>query len=221
MKSFILFLIRLVVNSVSKVDIQGIEVLHALGERTIFVSNHLGKLDVFLIYYILRDRNLIVMVAEKYQESPLYRFVGKYLNIIFIDRHNADVRSFRNILRQLKGGGILVMAPEGTRSSTGSLQEGKPGAAYLASKLGVPIIPVGMTGTADQKVVNGIKRLHRTRVHVFAGQPFTLPELPRKDRDVALQNATDEIMCRIAALLPEPYRGVYADHPRLHELEQQ
>jgi 1-acyl-sn-glycerol-3-phosphate acyltransferase len=50
------------------------------------------------------------------------------------------------------------------------------------------------------------------------GKPFIIPPLPKQDRDAALQHATDEIMCQIAALLPERYRGVYAGQPRVKEL---
>jgi 1-acyl-sn-glycerol-3-phosphate acyltransferase len=53
---------------------------------------------------------------------------------------------------------------------------------------------------------------------INAGPPFSLPPLGTKDRDAVLRQATDEIMCRIAALIPEKYRGVYADHPRLKQL---
>jgi 1-acyl-sn-glycerol-3-phosphate acyltransferase len=53
---------------------------------------------------------------------------------------------------------------------------------------------------------------------VRIGQPFILPPLQGQDRDAALQEYTDEIMCRIAVLLPPDYRGVYADHPRLRQL---
>jgi 1-acyl-sn-glycerol-3-phosphate acyltransferase len=53
---------------------------------------------------------------------------------------------------------------------------------------------------------------------VKAGPAFKLPPLPREDREEVLKQYTDEIMCHIAALLPEKYRGVYADHPRLKEL---
>ena len=58
-------------------------------------------------------------------------------------------------------------------------------------------------------------------ITLTAGPAFTLPPLPRENRDEVLKQYTDEIMCRIAALLPEQYRGVYADHPRLKELLQQ
>jgi 1-acyl-sn-glycerol-3-phosphate acyltransferase len=50
------------------------------------------------------------------------------------------------------------------------------------------------------------------------GKPFRLPPFSRENREEDLRRQTDEVMCRIAALLPPEYRGVYADHPRLHEL---
>ncbi len=61
-------------------------------------------------------------------------------------------------------------------------------------------------------------RFRRSPVLARTGEPFTLPALPVTERDAALEAYTDEIMCRIAALLPPAYRGVYSDHPRLQEL---
>jgi 1-acyl-sn-glycerol-3-phosphate acyltransferase len=110
------------------------------------------------------------------------------------------------------------MAPEGTRSQSEALIPGRPGAAYLASKTGVPIVPVGVTGTEDRAVKARLRRLQRPHIVIRIGSPFTLPPMERQDRDAYLQAYTDEIMCRIAVLLPPTYRGVYADHPRLKEL---
>ncbi|HSO14048.1 MAG TPA: hypothetical protein VLT51_16855, partial [Anaerolineales bacterium] len=70
-------------------------------------------------------------------------------------------------------------------------------------------------------VISNLKRLKRTRMTVTAGPSFTLPPLPKENRDEALKQYTDEIMCHIAALLPEKYRGVYEEHPRLKELLEQ
>jgi 1-acyl-sn-glycerol-3-phosphate acyltransferase len=69
-------------------------------------------------------------------------------------------------------------------------------------------------------VIDNLRHLRRSRITVTAGPPFMLPPLPARDRDAALKQDTDEIMCRIAALIPPEYRGVYADHPRLKELLQ-
>ena len=68
-------------------------------------------------------------------------------------------------------------------------------------------------------VKQNLRRLRRSSVRVVIGEPFTLPPLTPAERDAQLQAGTDEIMCRIAALLPEKYRGVYANHPRLKALE--
>jgi 1-acyl-sn-glycerol-3-phosphate acyltransferase len=79
-------------------------------------------------------------------------------------------------------------------------------------------VPVAITGTEDKALFGSIKRFRRAHITVTAGPAFTLPPLPRENRDEALKQYTDEIMCRIAALLPEKYRGVYANHQRLKEL---
>jgi 1-acyl-sn-glycerol-3-phosphate acyltransferase len=117
-------------------------------------------------------------------------------------------------LAMLKSGRRLGVAPEGTRSPTGALQRGKPGAAYLADRTQVPIIPMAMWGT--ETVMRHWLRLRRPAVVCRIGPPFTLPRDGRA-KGARLDEFTDEIMCTLAALLPPEYRGVYADHPRLRE----
>jgi 1-acyl-sn-glycerol-3-phosphate acyltransferase len=111
-----------------------------------------------------------------------------------------------------------VIAPEGTRSKVEALQEARPGVAYFASKTGMPVIPIALTGTEDRVVKDNLKHFRRSKIVVRAGKPFVLPSLRGQDRDVALEAATTEIMCQIGAMLPEKYRGYYAEHPRLKEL---
>jgi 1-acyl-sn-glycerol-3-phosphate acyltransferase len=77
---------------------------------------------------------------------------------------------------------------------------------------------VAITGTEDKVVLANLKRLRKSDITLTGGKPFTVPPLPNKGRDPALQKYIDEIMCRMAALLPERYRGVYAKHPRLKEI---
>jgi len=115
---------------------------------------------------------------------------------------------------------VLVITPEGTRSKVGHLIEGKQGVSYLAAKLGYPILPAGITGSFDPLFFGQLKRLRRPRIMVNVGPAFNLAPLPSESqgRDEALKKDTDEIMCRIAVLLPEDYRGFYAQHPRLDEL---
>ena len=159
-------------------------------------------------------------IAEKYKNHPIFGAIGRAVNGIWLNRFEADYSALRKILERMKDGGLLVIAPEGTRSRTEALQEGKMGVAFLASKSGYPILPVAVTGTEDRGVVQNLKRLRRTKIVVTAGEMFNI-EIPNgKGREEAMRKATDEIMCRIGAMLPEKYRGVYAGYRRLKELTQ-
>ena len=114
---------------------------------------------------------------------------------------------------------MFVIAPEGTRSKTEALQEGKMGVAFLASKSGYPVLPVALIGTEDRAMVENLKHFRRSKIVVKGGDPFYIETLQRQGhREEAMREATDEIMCHIGAMLPEKYRGVYAEHPRLKEL---
>lgn len=217
MRNLIRWLIRWIFNLIARVEVRGYEYLPKEGSFVI-ATNHLGIVDVPIAFYALDRWDMFVMIGEKWENVGLFRWVGKYFNFVFIDRFNPDIKTLRKVISLMEENNILVIAPEGTRSRTGSLIEAKPGASYLATKLNRPIVPVGITGTEDQALIANLKKLRRGYITVTAGQPFMLPPLPRENRDEVLKQYTDEIMCHIAALLPEKYRGVYANHPRLKEL---
>jgi len=217
MKYIIRWLIRRIFNLIAHIEASGYENLPEQGSFVI-ATNHLGMVDVPIAFYALDRWDMFVMVADKWEKVGLFRWVGKYFNFIFIDRFNADIRALRKVISLMEENNILVIAPEGTRSRVGSLIEAKPGVSYLATKLNRPIVPVAITGTEDKAVIANLKRLRRSHITLTAGPAFTLPPLPRENRDQVLRQYTDEIMCQIAALLPEKYRGVYANHPRLKEL---
>jgi len=213
---FVRFLARLIVRLVTRLKIIGLENLPDSRSYAI-VSNHLGRLDPALVYVVLNRKDIIMLVAEKYREIPLVPWFVRQIDGIFVDRFNADFGAVRESLRRLRKGGVLVLAPEGTRSRTGALTRGWPGAGYLAAKAGVPILPVALVGTEDRSVAYNLRRLRRSPVIACVGESFILPPVPAEMREAALQAYTDEIMCRIAALLPSSYRGEYSDHPRLKE----
>jgi 1-acyl-sn-glycerol-3-phosphate acyltransferase len=200
-----------------RLEVIGLENLPASGGY-IAASNHLGRMDVALVYHLLDRDDVYLLVAEKYRKHAIFRFLAQHMEAVFVERFAADFSALREMLNRLKQGGVLVIAPEGTRSPTGALIEGKPGGIYLAAKAGVPIVPVAATGTQDRAVIAAFRRLRRPHVIVRVGKPFTLPPVKGAEREAALQNYTDEVMCRIAAMLPPEYWGVYAEHPRLLEL---
>jgi 1-acyl-sn-glycerol-3-phosphate acyltransferase len=63
-----------------------------------------------------------------------------------------------------------------------------------------------------------ILHFQRPEITVRFGKAFDLPPIPRENRDEAMQQNTTEVMCQIAALLPEKYRGFYKNHPRVGEI---
>src|SRR5215510_5056787 len=213
------FLIRIGLNLIARFEIRGKENVPLTGGM-IIAANHLGILDSVMVYFELDRADLFIPVAEKFEKIGWIRWLGKQLNFLFVDRFNPDLKALRKMIALMEEGKCLVIPPEGTRSLTGSLNEGKPGVAYLAARSGFPVIPVAVTGTADKVVMENVKRFRKSHITLTGGKPFIIPPLPNKDRDEALQKYTDEIMCEIAALLPEQYRGVYADHPWLKELLQ-
>ena len=217
MRIFIRWLVRTLFNVFAKVDVSGYEHLPK-DQSYVIATNHLGIVDAPIAFYALDRWDMYIPVAEKWEKNPFLRWLGRYFNFIFIDRFNPDIKALRRIIALMEEGNILVIAPEGTRSRAGSLNEGRPGASYLATKLNRPIVPVALAGTEDKVFWGNVKHLRRNHVVVKAGPAFTLPPLPRGNHDEALKQYTDEIMCRIAALLPEKYHGVYKDHPRLKEL---
>jgi 1-acyl-sn-glycerol-3-phosphate acyltransferase len=184
----------------------------------IITANHVGRLEAFLVI-ILADRDdIILILAEKYKQYAIWRYAAHKVDAIWINRFDADFGALRAVLKRLQNGEVLAVAPEGTRSPTEALLPGKPGAAYLAAKSGLPVIPIGVTGTEDRIVKQRLKRLQRLDIVARVGEPYRLPPMPKAGRDAYLQAQTDEMMCQIAVLLPPDHRGAYADHPRLREL---
>ncbi|MGB9777399.1 MAG: lysophospholipid acyltransferase family protein [Anaerolineae bacterium] len=172
----------------------------------ILATNHLSVFDLPLLMMIC-PHTVRAFAASKHRRNPFYFLVLSAAGSIWVRRGEIDREALRGAFEALQRGEVLGIAPEGTRArKVYALQSGKTGAAYIATRADVPIVPVGLTGT--EKVKENIPRLRRTDVTVTIGKPFRLPESGRV-RGPKLDEYTDLIMRRIAALLPPEYRGVY------------
>jgi 1-acyl-sn-glycerol-3-phosphate acyltransferase len=209
-------IIRFVMNLIADVELVGMDKLpHG---NVLLAANHLGRLDTAVLLYAIDREDIIMAIAEKYKNHPLFGAMGRAVDAVWLNRFEADFSALREILTRMKKGGLMVIAPEGTRSKTEALQQGKMGAAFLAAKSGYPVLTVSLTGTEDRGVVENLKKFRRSKIRAVAGEPFMI-EIPKgSGRDEAMRDATEEIMCRLAVNLPEKYRGYYAEHPRLKEL---
>ena len=208
-------IVAAVVLGLTRTTFEGTEYLPKDG-GVLVATNHVSRLDTLLLFLNPARDDITALVAYKYQKNPFFKWVMNTGGIIWLDRENADFGAVRAAVAALKRGVSMGIAPEGTRSPIAQLQTGKQGIVLVALKSGVPIVPVGIMGTQD--VFVKMFTLQFPRITVRFGPAFTIPPLERENRDVQMQRNIDEIMCRVAALLPPANRGVYVDHPRLREL---
>lgn len=182
----------------------------------LIATNHMSRMDIPVLFLTPNRTDMTALVTTKYLKYPLIRWFIVTAQGIWLDRDTADFSAFRTAMTALNQGMAIGIAPEGTRSKDAQLLEGKPGTALLALRAGVPILPVAISGTED--AVDKMKHFKKPHITAQFGKLIPAPVLDRNNREEQLQKLTDEIMCQIAAMLPEHYHGFYKDHPRLKEI---
>jgi len=201
-------LARLILFTCARYRVAGAANLPAAGP-VLVCSNHLHLADIPVVVVSLR-RKVIFMAKEDLFSGRLSRHLVHNFGAFPVRRGQIDRQAIREAETALAKGWALVMFPEGRRSLTRQLQPAFPGSALVASRSGVPILPIGITGT--EQLRKKWWMLRRPRIAVNIGAPFRLPssEGVRLDSE-ELDRRTGLIMQRIAALLPPEYRGHYRD----------
>jgi 1-acyl-sn-glycerol-3-phosphate acyltransferase len=174
----------------------------------LIVFNHLGDADAVLLLATLPFPSPVEGIGKielygHWLVGPVFHLYG----IIWVHRGQPDRKAIRAALDGLAEGRMVMLAPEGRQSLIGGLEEGNDGAAFLALKSGVPIVPVGLTGVENSNIYSHLKRWRRAPVTLSVGKPFFLEE--QADRRDTIREGTHHIMQSLAALLPESYRGKY------------
>jgi 1-acyl-sn-glycerol-3-phosphate acyltransferase len=200
---FIGFLLRLL----SRLEVEGLERIPDRGPY-LLVTNHLHWLDAPMLMAVFPHR-AYVFAADKWARNPFLGPLFRSLDAIFVQRGEVDRQALRKALAVLKGGGVLGLAPEGTRSKTGSMQRGRSGAAFMAFRAGVKLVPAVTWG--QKEMFPSLRRFRRAKIHVVFGPPFEPPAVEGKIGAAEVHQFTEEIMYRLAAMLPSAYRGEYAD----------
>ena len=178
--------------------------------------NHLHNADPFLISFAIPRPVHFMAKRELYRIRPV-GWLLRVLGAFPVDRGKADRAAIRRAEATLAQGIAVGMFPEGTRSVTAALQPAFPGAALIAWRGGVPVLPVVITGS-ERLPLNGAKsrsparagRGPGRRVLVRIGPPFDLPR-ERDGRRLSAEEGTALLMTELARLLPDAYRGVYRD----------
>ncbi len=200
-----LAVVRLVVRLCVRCRVTGKENIPRQG-AALLVTNHLGDADL-VVGMAYTPKPVEVMSKAELHDFPVVgKLMGAY-GVIWVHRGQPDRRALRAALQGLGEGRMVAIAPEGRESLSGALEEGTRGAAFLALKAGVPVLPVTLTGTENWRVYGNLKRLKRPEITITVGKPFTLDAAG--DQRQALQQGTLKIMQTLADQLPEEYRGVY------------
>lgn len=198
--------VRLIVFLFTRAKVKGLERFPRNGPALV-VINHLGDADGVLgiaFWPVFTDPFAKIELIE----LPILGWIIEKYGVIWVHRGRPDRRALSAALEGLRMGRIISIAPEGRESPIGALEGGTEGAAFLAWKANVPIVPVAITGTENWRIYGNMKRFRRTDVTLTVGEPFHLSA--ETDRKKALEDGTRRIMEELARMLPAQYRGIYA-----------
>jgi 1-acyl-sn-glycerol-3-phosphate acyltransferase len=165
--------------------VEGVENLPAAGSAILMI-NHIAFVDPIVVLGNL-PRNIVPMAKIEVYDLPLIGIFPRLWGVIPVRRGELDRRAIEQALR-----------------------EGLEGAAYLAHKAEAPVVPVAIDGT-EGVIKLGLKRASDPGARVRLGRPFRFKAQGVRPSRAALRQMTDEAMYRLAAMLPEPRRGFYAN----------
>jgi 1-acyl-sn-glycerol-3-phosphate acyltransferase len=179
----------------------------------IVASNHLSIADPLLVCLTVEQlvrRRVRYMAKGEAFDWPLLGPLMAAYGGFGVRRGRPDREAYRMAREVLAAGDWLGLAPEGTRSRTGVLGEPKQGVALLAYRTGAPILPVGISGTERLWPIGARFPRPGTTVTLRFGTAVRRApagdEARGADRD-RVKDSTDDLMRRIAQLLPEQHRG--------------
>lgn len=175
----------------------------------LLLANHTYVLDGPMLYVFLKRSNLLAMAKKELWNNKFLGWVMGLWRSIPVDRENMGRETMEACLAALDRKEILAMAPEGTRSKDECLQQGKAGVAFLAHKKDAPMVPVVILGLTS--FAKNLKHLRRTPITIAVGKPFEIIQKGGRIDAATREALIDEIMLRMAALMPVEKRGYYKD----------
>lgn len=178
----------------------------------LIICNHLGWFDPILLV-AASPRPILWMAKSEFVKYPIVRWLAMQAGAFPVRRGQPDRQALRHAQTLLDDGMLVGMFPEGTRSKTGGLIEPFGGASLVALRSNAPIIPCALIGT-EGLPLSGSKPLRRRRYPKIAalfGEPFVLEHVAPDGTKRSLDDLTDAMMIEIARMVPEQYRGIYAD----------
>ena len=181
------------------------------GKPYVAAMNHVSIFDPPLAGAFWPEQLEIIGAEEVFGKPGQGQLLRAY-GVIPVHRGDFDRALLIKIIHIIKSGLPLLIAPEGARSHVPAMKRAKSGIAYIIEQTGVPVVPVGLVGTTEdfwQRARSG----DRPNLEMRIGKPILLPEIKAKgtERHEIRQSHADLVMRHLAGLLPQEYRGVYAE----------
>ncbi|MDO5517024.1 MAG: lysophospholipid acyltransferase family protein [Clostridium sp.] len=204
------------IRKYAHMTINGLENIDDVKKPRIFVCNHLSNSDGIVLNKVLKEKSDPYFIAGiKLSNDPVTRIGTKLVKNIPIKPNSADKDAITKVVKALRGGDDILIFPEGTRSRTGSMIEGKKGVLLFAKMAKAEIIPIGICGTEKLLPISkngdmGGEKWQHSDVTINIGNKIDFPPKEKGEEKHEYEDRCMDILMRsIAGLLPENYRGVY------------
>lgn len=178
-----------------------------VNEPVLIVCNHIHLADPPVVAASI-PLKCKFMAKEDLWHKAWSRFWVSNFGAFPVRRGSIDTKAIRNAERALKEGFSVIMFPEGGRSPNAQMRPALPGAAMIAARMQVSILPVSIAGSENYNRLLW-SFFHRPTVTVTIGKPFRLPLHSGRPSREERRELADYIMMKIAEILPAEYRGVY------------
>jgi 1-acyl-sn-glycerol-3-phosphate acyltransferase len=201
--------LRIIIRIIARADTGEFKNVPAKGPL-IIVFNHVNFLEVPLLYLRLRPRPVHYLAKSETWKLRFRGWMADNWGSVPVVRGGNPAPALNRTGELLARGHIILISPEGTRSETGILGPARSGAVLAALKNDAIILPVAHYGS--ENIRNNLRRLKRTRVVYRVGRPFRIVG-ERHPGSLERSRLTDAVMRELALILPEKYRGRYAEVP--------
>lgn len=204
------------INKYANLTVKGMENLKNIDKPIIFICNHLSNSDALIIDKVLEKQDITFIAGVKLKDNSLTKLGLEITKTIPIKPNTADKEAISNIVKTLKEGNNILIFPEGTRSRTGALIEPKKGVVLIQKLSKAIIVPLGISGTEKLLPIHeedmALERFRCADVNLNIGHPLDLPKKNKEESKHEYEDRVmDYLMYEIANLIPEEYRGVYAE----------
>ena len=202
--------IRTLVNRLWDLEIEGLENIPKVG-GAIIAPNHLSFCDSVFVPTAMPRRVWAIGKGEYMHDWKTKRLFPA-MGMIPVDRSGGDAAraALDTAARVLDGGYLFMIYPEGTRSRSTNLHKGRTGAARLAARCSVPIIPVGHEGTLSIQAPDQFTMKTGLPLTVRFGSPIRVEDHGDPDDPRTARIVTDTLMFEISKLSGQRYVNAYA-----------